>query len=191
MWRTTCVRKFRLPNCPVIQGSSFASLVDFESLSTTHPTRTCRLPIYTSRRRGCCYAAYTESMSGPVYDLGFIPPDAFGGVHHHQLLSLDPEEFSRCGHCGFGGCDIRITVCGCVAHAVRRRGWRRLYYPINRRPFRYCIICSHIVCCVCCHTRTLFFFGGRLGNRRCSHHAPTACVSDVQTRLDLFPSAGR
>jgi hypothetical protein len=57
----------------------------------------------------------TLTMSGPVYDLAFVPPDAFSG----QLL--DPDDMTRsCSHCGFGGCDVRVvSECGCVAHAVR------------------------------------------------------------------------
>jgi hypothetical protein len=107
----------KLPSDP---RKFFRLSMDFESLSTSYTPHKKNLPTPNSYKADHSGGGAAESMSGPVYDLGFVPPDAFGGVHHHhQLLSLDPEEFSRCGHCGFGGCDIRITVCGCVAHAVR------------------------------------------------------------------------
>jgi hypothetical protein len=31
---------------------------------------------------------------------------------------MDGDEYVRCSKCGYGGCDVRISSCGCVAHSV-------------------------------------------------------------------------
>lgn len=33
-------------------------------------------------------------------------------------LSMDGDEYVRCTKCGYGGCDARVTGCGCTLHAV-------------------------------------------------------------------------
>jgi hypothetical protein len=31
---------------------------------------------------------------------------------------MNGEEYVRCNRCGHGGCDIRVSGCGCTLHAV-------------------------------------------------------------------------
>jgi hypothetical protein len=31
---------------------------------------------------------------------------------------MDGDEYVRCRQCSFGGCDIRVSPCGCTVHAV-------------------------------------------------------------------------
>ena len=45
---------------------------------------------------------------------GGIPSNVFGNI-------AVGDELVRCLGCGFGGCDIRISGCGCCVHAVSKR----------------------------------------------------------------------
>ena len=50
-------------------------------------------------------------------DIGFIPTEeSFVAC----IATMDGDEYVRCNRCGFGGCDIRVSSCGCTLHAVRR-----------------------------------------------------------------------
>ena len=57
-------------------------------------------------------------------EIGGIPSNAaavFGSI------AMNGDEYVRCNHCGFGGCDIRVAGCGCTMHAVSdllRRGMK-------------------------------------------------------------------
>jgi hypothetical protein len=47
------------------------------------------------------------------FDIGFSSfPAAFGSI------AMDGDEYVRCSRCGFGGCDVRVSGCGCTVHAV-------------------------------------------------------------------------
>ena len=49
-------------------------------------------------------------------DLGYLPPvESFDGN-----MAMDGDEYVRCSRCGYGGCDVRVSSCGCTLHAVRR-----------------------------------------------------------------------
>jgi hypothetical protein len=57
-------------------------------------------------------------MSSLGLDLGVgnIPSNAaavFGNI------AMNGDEYVRCLTCGYGGCDIRVSGCGCTLHAVR------------------------------------------------------------------------
>lgn len=54
-----------------------------------------------------------DAMSGG-FDMSFFPSDALMGS-----MAMDGDEYVRCGRCGFGGCDVRLSPCGCTSHAVR------------------------------------------------------------------------
>ena len=57
-------------------------------------------------------------LGGGVGPLGSVPSSAasvFG------TIAMDGDEYVRCVHCGFGGCDVRVAGCGCTLHAVRLR----------------------------------------------------------------------
>jgi hypothetical protein len=41
-------------------------------------------------------------------------PVSFGSI------AMDGDEYVRCGRCGFSGCDLRVSGCGCTLHTVRR-----------------------------------------------------------------------
>jgi hypothetical protein len=41
-------------------------------------------------------------------------------------LSMNGDEYVRCNGCGYGGCDVRVSGCGCTLHAVRRRRPNRI-----------------------------------------------------------------
>ncbi|GKY95238.1 hypothetical protein MPSEU_000486500 [Mayamaea pseudoterrestris] len=46
------------------------------------------------------------------FDIGFSSfPAAFGSI------AMDGDEYVRCSRCGFGGCDVRVSGCGCTLHA--------------------------------------------------------------------------
>lgn len=58
---------------------------------------------------------------GGFDDMNFLPPGAFAV----SSLATDGDEYVRCSKCGFGGCDVRVSSCGCTLHAVRRFSTRR------------------------------------------------------------------
>jgi hypothetical protein len=65
------------------------------------------------------------------FDMGFgaIPnsaANAFGSI------AMDGDEYVRCVCCGFGGCDVRVSVCGCTMHAVSERTYCKI------RLLQYC-----------------------------------------------------
>jgi hypothetical protein len=47
-------------------------------------------------------------------DIGGIAsnPAVFGSI------AMNGDEYVRCNRCGFGGCDVRVSGCGCTLHAV-------------------------------------------------------------------------
>ena len=51
------------------------------------------------------------------FDAGFggaIPPN----LSVFTNIAMDGDEYVRCVCCGFGGCDVRVTGCGCTMHSV-------------------------------------------------------------------------
>jgi hypothetical protein len=40
---------------------------------------------------------------------------AFGSI------AMDGDEYVRCTRCSYGGCDVRVSLCGCTLHAVSLR----------------------------------------------------------------------
>ena len=45
------------------------------------------------------------------------------GIHAHAVnpftgVGMDGDEYVRCSKCGHGGCDVRVSGCGCTLHAV-------------------------------------------------------------------------
>lgn len=40
------------------------------------------------------------------------------GLAAESLLLSDGDEYVRCVKCGYGGCDVRVSGCGCTLHAV-------------------------------------------------------------------------
>jgi hypothetical protein len=51
------------------------------------------------------------------FDMGF------GGISSSATavfgsIAMDGDEYVRCSRCGYGGCDVRVSVCGCTLHAV-------------------------------------------------------------------------
>jgi len=51
------------------------------------------------------------AMAGFEMGLGNIPPAAFASI------TMDGDEYVRCSKCGYGGCDVRISGCGCTLHS--------------------------------------------------------------------------
>lgn len=50
-----------------------------------------------------------------VGEIGGIPPNVtsvFGSI------AMNGDEYVRCNRCGYGGCDVRVSGCGCTMHAV-------------------------------------------------------------------------
>lgn len=48
-------------------------------------------------------------------EIGGIPSNVaavFGNI------AMNGDEYVRCNRCGFGGCDVRVSGCGCTMHAV-------------------------------------------------------------------------
>ena len=50
-------------------------------------------------------------------DLGSIPTNV---TAHHVFgsIAMNGDEYVRCKRCGYGGCDVRVSGCGCTMHAV-------------------------------------------------------------------------
>lgn len=44
--------------------------------------------------------------------LGNITADVF------RCNEMNGDEYVRCSRCGYGGCDVRVSGCGCTLHAV-------------------------------------------------------------------------
>ncbi len=34
-----------------------------------------------------------------------------------NMASNSSDEYTRCSRCGYGGCDVRFSACGCAFHA--------------------------------------------------------------------------
>lgn len=52
-----------------------------------------------------------STMGG--FDMSFCNiPAAFGSI------AMDGDEYVRCNRCGYGGCDLRVSGCGCTLHSV-------------------------------------------------------------------------
>jgi hypothetical protein len=54
------------------------------------------------------------------FDMGFgnIPSNA---VAAFGSIAMDGDEYVRCTRCSYGGCDVRVSLCGCTLHAVSLR----------------------------------------------------------------------
>lgn len=50
---------------------------------------------------------------------GNIPSNA---VAAFGSIAMDGDEYVRCTRCSYGGCDLRVSGCGCTLHAVSLRG---------------------------------------------------------------------
>ena len=57
------------------------------------------------------------SSVGGFDDMSFLPTEAYAVV---GSSTMDGDEYVRCSKCDYGGCDLRISPCGCTLHAVRR-----------------------------------------------------------------------
>jgi len=63
-------------------------------------------------------------------DIGGIGSNAMFGAS----LAIHGDEFSRCARCAFGGCDVKVSGCGCTFHA------RCVVIP-NNSPIAMCPAC--------------------------------------------------
>jgi hypothetical protein len=57
-----------------------------------------------------------STLGGLDLGVGNIPSNAaavFGSI------AMNGDEYVRCLACGYGGCDVRVSGCGCTMHAVR------------------------------------------------------------------------
>jgi hypothetical protein len=54
------------------------------------------------------------------FDMGFdnIPSNAVAAFGN---LASDGDELVCCTRCDYGGCDVRVSLCGCTLHAVSLR----------------------------------------------------------------------
>lgn len=59
----------------------------------------------------------SSSITGFDIDFGISqhPSNVFASI------AMDGDEYVRCSKCGHGGCDVRVSSCGCTLHAVRFR----------------------------------------------------------------------
>lgn len=59
-------------------------------------------------------------MAGALaaFDIGTL-----GNIHAGTFASItmDGNEYVRCSKCSYGGCDVRISGCGCTLHTVSKR----------------------------------------------------------------------
>jgi hypothetical protein len=55
------------------------------------------------------------------YDIGFDVSISSATVTPELFTSpLDDVEYLHCAKCNYGGCDVRVTLCGCTFHTVCR-----------------------------------------------------------------------
>ena len=52
------------------------------------------------------------------FDLSFGGISPIGNVAALGSIAMDGDEYVRCNSCGYGGCDVRVSGCGCTLHAV-------------------------------------------------------------------------
>lgn len=50
-------------------------------------------------------------------DIGAMTSNSMFGTS----LAIHGEEFSRCARCAFGGCDVKVSGCGCTFHGKCRK----------------------------------------------------------------------
>lgn len=83
-------------------------------------------------------ASFIFSMDNYV-DLGYLPPvESFDGS-----MAMDGDEYVRCSRCGFGGCDVRVSSCGCTLHAVRRICTKPNCRKLGTRSSHVCVLPEH------------------------------------------------
>ncbi|KAG7351645.1 hypothetical protein IV203_007693 [Nitzschia inconspicua] len=51
-------------------------------------------------------------------------------------VAMSGDEYVRCSRCGFGGCDLRVSGCGCTLHA------RCIVLPTNGTTLQACTCCN-------------------------------------------------
>ena len=62
------------------------------------------------------------------YEIGGVPSNAaavFGSI------AMNGDEYVRCNRCGYGGCDVRVSGCGCTLHAVSSTFSLRIDLPLR------------------------------------------------------------
>ena len=67
-----------------------------------HPTKGQRRAIMSS----------LDALDVDIGGLASNPASVFGSI------AMNGDEYVRCNRCGYGGCDIRVSGCGCTMHAV-------------------------------------------------------------------------
>ena len=68
-----------------------------------------------NRRKSLELCAPLGQEMDSYVDIGFIPPEE----SFDDSVAMAGDEYVRCNRCGFGGCDVRVSSCGCTLHAVR------------------------------------------------------------------------
>ena len=51
------------------------------------------------------------------FELGGMMPSSAASILGGNLV-MNGDEYVRCNRCGHGGCDVRVSGCGCTLHAV-------------------------------------------------------------------------
>jgi hypothetical protein len=72
------------------------------------------LTIHNNLFLGCV----VDEMMDPLEDMD-IGSLANNAASIFGSIPLGGDEFARCSRCSFGGCDVRVSGCGCNLHAVR------------------------------------------------------------------------
>jgi hypothetical protein len=60
----------------------------------------------------------SSAMASLGFDLSFGALSSNVAEAFVGSISMDGDEYVRCTKCGYGGCDVRVTGCGCTLHAV-------------------------------------------------------------------------
>ncbi|KAG7350411.1 hypothetical protein IV203_009771 [Nitzschia inconspicua] len=69
-------------------------------------------------------------------DLGAAGLVSNPGLLFGNLAMSGGDEYVRCNRCGFGGCDLRVSGCGCTLHA------RCIVLPTNGSALQACTCCN-------------------------------------------------
>ena len=66
-----------------------------------------------------CNLRWSNMASMSVFELEFAAIPSNGAESLVSSIAMDGDEYVRCTRCGYAGCDVRISSCGCTLHAVR------------------------------------------------------------------------
>jgi hypothetical protein len=103
--------------CPSLRRRTSKRCGRAGSATTPHLTIPNHLKINSvesPKQERSCSTGIMSSLDLLDADPGGIAsnPAVFGSI------AMNGDEYVRCNRCGYGGCDVRVSGCGCTLHAV-------------------------------------------------------------------------